>query len=126
VYEVFFATATFGLEEEAVAGASLVELRRKSELRLARRRRVRLVVEFASSREATVMGETEDAAAAGLYSELVVMIEGVVVAMDAPGWIVDVVAAEAVVAVPESDPATASVPAAGVEEMVERFGFGCW
>jgi hypothetical protein len=110
VYEVFFATATFGLEEEAVAGASLVELRRKSELRLARRRRVRLVVEFASSREATVMGETEDAAAAGLYSE----------------WIVDVVAAEAVVAVPESDPATASVPAAGVEEMVERFGFGCW
>jgi hypothetical protein len=68
-------------------------------------------VEFASSREVGEEGE----AAAEVKVESVVMMAGVVVAMDAPGLAADVGAAEAV---PEADPATPaapSVPAAGVE-----------
>jgi hypothetical protein len=83
------------------------------------------VVEFASSREAMVMGEVGEAAAE-VNAELVVMMTGVGVAMDAPGLAVDVVAAIAVGAVPEADPVTPaapSVPAAGVEVKAEVFVF---
>jgi hypothetical protein len=83
---------------------------------LARRRRERLEVELASSREAIVTGEDGETAVAVKAGLLVTMVGAVV--MNAPVLaVVDVVAVEAVV--PEPDPTIPLlpiVPAVGVVE----------
>jgi hypothetical protein len=113
---VFFAAAVLELDEAVAVASLLLVLRRKSELMLARRRRERLEVELASSREAIVTGEDGETAVAVKAGLLVTMVGAVV--MNAPVLaVVDVVAVEAVV--PEPDPTIPLlpiVPAVGVVE----------
>jgi hypothetical protein len=113
---MFFAAAVLELDEAVAVASLLLVLRRKSELMLARRRRERLEVELASSREAIVTGEDGETAVAVKAGLLVTMVGAVV--MNAPVLaVVDVVAVEAVV--PEPDPTIPLlpiVPAVGVVE----------